>query len=108
MRSHPKKGQLIKPDAAPRRGLLIWVCLRQTNIIAWGMYTNGACGINDGDSVLVTGGFDDEGFRSVNKGTYRYNSSGWIESLVDLNFGRFDHGCAVFIDGNNEKVPQYF
>ena len=108
MRSHPKKGQLIKPDAAPRRGLLIWVCLRQTNIIAWGMYTNGACGINDGDSVLVTGGFDDAGFRSVNKGTYRYNRSGWIESLVDLNFGRFDHGCAGFIDGNNEKVPQSF
>ena len=66
------------------------------------MDTFGACGINDGDSVLVTGGFV-EGF-GVSKRTHRYNRSGWIESLDDLNFKRYDHGCADFINRNNEKV----
>ena len=59
-----------------------------------------ACSIPDPDTntVVITGG------RYSEKITSRYNESGFIEFLGDLNFKRYEHGCASYVSDNNERV----
>ena len=33
-----------------------------------------------------------------------YDSEGWMGDLVELNVGRFDHGCGHYVDSNNYQV----
>ena len=49
-----------------------------------------ACLIDEGDTFLLVGGFQQENRVS------RYNIDGWLENLDDLNTGRFNHGCAQY------------
>jgi len=57
-----------------------------------------ACGINDGSSVIVTGGY------YVLKTVSRYNLEGFIENMPTLITGRYDHGCGLFINQDNTKI----
>ena len=56
-----------------------------------------ACAIDDGPTVLITGG-------SGRKDVERYNSSGLVETLPSLNFGRENHGCSKYYNSAGEKV----
>ena len=49
-----------------------------------------ACLIDEGDTFLLVGGFQQENRVS------RYNIDGWLENLDDLNTGRFNHGCTQY------------
>ena len=59
------------------------------------------CSIPDGDSVLLTGGFnsvvDCPSPGEVSSKVHRYTQDlGWVEDLPDLKDGRYGHGCASF------------
>ena len=57
----------------------------------------GACAIDDGPTVLISGG-------SGRKDVERYNSSGLVDTLPSLNFGRITHGCSKYYNSAGEKV----
>jgi len=57
-----------------------------------------ACGITDGASIVVTGGY------TRGKTVERYNLEGLIETLPDLLESRFYHGCGVYTDQSNIKT----
>ena len=49
-----------------------------------------ACAIPEEASLVITGGFYTE--RTVS----RYNITGWVEDLAELNVGRRNHGCSSY------------
>lgn len=57
-----------------------------------------SCLIDEGSNFLLTGGYD------TRQTVSRYDASGWIEDLENLNDGRYDHGCAQYEDDFNNKV----
>jgi len=63
--------------------------------------TRYACGINDGSSVIVTGGIDGS---SRLKTVSRYNLEGFMESMPSLITARSSHGCGSFTNQDNIKV----
>ena len=60
-----------------------------------------ACSIPGPDSVVLTGGSG-----LVSSKVSRYTRQGWVEDLPDMSLGRMNHGCAAFIQ-DNEQVDIY-
>ena len=69
----------------------------------------GACSIPDPetDTVIITGGNDDNNGSPMNKRTAVYNENGFVEYFGDLNHPRFLHGCTSFI-ADKERVSIFF
>merc|ERR1712240_319491 len=63
-----------------------------------------ACGINDGSSIIVTGGTSDSGGFDPLKTVSRYNLEGFMESMPSLITARRSHGCGSFTNQDNIKV----
>ena len=70
-----------------------------------------SCSINDGDSVVITGGSGEErserdtgGSITVSARVARYKQSGFDEEMQDLNIGRQDHACGLIHTESKEKV----
>ena len=61
-------------------------------------YCRSACGIDLGDSYVVTGG------RYSQQKAAQYSLSGEVTYLADLQQGRYDHACTSFIDDNGVTV----
>ena len=61
-------------------------------------YCSWACGIDLGDSYVVTGGY--YSLRRV----AQYSLTGEVTYLADLQQGRYDHACTSFIDDNGFTV----
>ena len=61
-------------------------------------YCSYACGIDLGDSYVVTGG--DYSLQTV----AQYNLAGEVTYLADLQQGRAGHACTSFIDDNGVTV----
>jgi len=61
-----------------------------------------ACGINDGSSVIVTGGYG-SGIGHL-KTVSRYNLEGFMENMPSLITARNGHGCGSFTNEDNIKV----
>ena len=79
---------------------------------SYGSYNSShACSINDGDSVVITGGAG-EGSITVSPRVTRYNKDGWLEDMPELNIasdssnlpGRKDHACGGFYNSLEERV----
>ena len=58
------------------------------------------CAIEDGDEVVLTGGFDTASGSLVT----RYNVEGEATSLPSLNTGRYLHACGTITTADQEKV----
>ena len=58
----------------------------------------GTCAINDGTSVILTGG------QYTQSDVFRYDKDGFVEKLPSLNIGRWTHACASYIDTDNKMV----
>ena len=65
--------------------------------------TRFACGIPDGDQLIVTGGVSSAGVNIDN--VHVYSTNGWVRDLPSLNIARSDHACASFI-ANGNRVSQ--
>ena len=77
-----------------------------------------ACSIEDGDSVVITGGEDDitrksfvSRFRqllslsvSAKSEVVRYTTSGWQEDLPRMTQMRSHHACSSYVGEDGEKV----
>ena len=61
-------------------------------------YCSDACGIDLGDSYVVTGGYD-----SLQK-VAQYSLAGEVTYLADLQEGRKGHACTSFIDDDGVTV----
>jgi len=59
-----------------------------------------ACGIEDHDSVYITGGYDGS---TTNRVT-RYFRDGTFEDMPNLNTARGYHACGSYMNRNQEKV----
>ena len=57
-----------------------------------------SCAINEGDSVVVTGGWGSD------KRAVRYNRAGWVEDLPNLLTGNRYHACGHYTNNDNQKV----
>ena len=64
-----------------------------------------ACAIPDGDSVIMTGGYNysSGGNDSLTRVSRYTREQGWVEDLPELLIGREDHGCASYTK-DDEKV----
>merc|ERR550539_550666 len=60
--------------------------------------TSYACAINDGDEVVLTGGFGNR------KAVKVYSLSGFVQNLPELSVGRQYHACASYLDVNDRKT----
>ena len=60
-----------------------------------------SCLIDEGETFLVTGGYDSGGAVST---VSRYNINGWIEDLDDLITGRTHHGCLQYSNTLGDRV----
>ena len=63
-------------------------------------YCRDACGIDLGDSYVVTGGYYSYSSQKV----AQYSLSGEVTYLADLQQGRYRHACTSFIDDNGVTV----
>ena len=61
-------------------------------------YCSQACGIDLGDTYVVTGG------RQSPKTVTKYSLTGEVTYLPTLKQGRMDHACTSFIDDNGVTV----
>jgi len=61
-------------------------------------YCSYACGIDLGDSYVVTGG------RYSQQTVAQYSLAGEVTPLADLQQGRYFHACTSFIDDNGVTV----
>ena len=61
-------------------------------------YSSYACGVDLGDSYVVTGGEF-----SLQKVT-QYSLAGEVTYLADLQEGRYHHACTSFLDDNGVTV----
>jgi len=75
---------LVKPDGNNRRSTF--------NLKR---YIDGACGIEDGDSLIITGGgwSNPGGEETATKTVDRYNRKGFVEDLPYMIMERRNHGC---------------
>ena len=60
------------------------------------------CGIDDDESVVLTGGWEKNNLKS--KKVTKYNANGEATSLPSLIVGRIYHACGKFINANQEMV----
>ena len=65
-------------------------------------YCSDACGIDLGDSYVVTGGVN-----SLQK-VAQYSLTGEVAYLADLQEGRERHACSSFLDSNGVTVSSLF
>ena len=63
-------------------------------------YYSQACGIDLGDSLVITGGYWGTGQKTVTE----YTEDGQHKELPEMNTGRHYHGCSSFVDGANNIV----
>ena len=61
-------------------------------------YCSWACGIDLGDSYVVTGGMHSP------QAVAQYTLAGEVTYLADLQQGRYSHACTSFIDDNGVTV----
>ena len=61
-------------------------------------YCSAACGIDLGDSYVVTGG------EYSQKTVAQYSLTGEVTYLADLQQGRYSHACTSFIDDDGVTV----
>ena len=61
-------------------------------------YCSSACGIDLGDSYVVTGGHYSP------QRVAQYSLSGEVTYLAELKWGRYRHACTSFIDDNGVTV----
>ena len=61
-------------------------------------YCSDACGIDLGDSYVVTGGY------SSRQNVTQYSLAGEVTNLTDLQQGRYLHACTSFKDDNGVTV----
>ena len=55
---------------------------------------SGACAIDLGESVVITGGV------YIEKKVTQYKEDGSFNELPQLITGRYSHGCASYVDSN--------
>ena len=60
-------------------------------------YFSGACSIDLGESVVITGGI-------YNTNVTEYTEVGHMKELPQLITGRFRHGCAAYVDNDSNIV----
>ena len=60
----------------------------------------GACSIDLGQSVVITGGGWPVAVRTVTQ----YSENGDAKELQELITGRYYHGCSSYTDSNNNMV----
>ena len=60
----------------------------------------GTCAINDGTSVILTGG------QYTQSDVFRYDKDGFVENLPSLNISPLRRGiaCASYINTDNKRV----
>merc|ERR1711874_488118 len=61
--------------------------------------TLGACAINMGTSVIMTGG----AFVTLTT-VSQYKETGWVRDLPDLLQGRWNHGCSYFVNNDGSQT----
>merc|ERR1712004_690127 len=54
---------------------------------------NAACGIPDNETIVMTGGYNSDN-ESAHSFVTRYNISGFVEELPQLQESRYRHSCA--------------
>ena len=66
----------------------------------------GACAIGDEETgtVLITGGRIDSDYGTADVRVSRYNTTGWMEDIAELNEARALHACSSYIGQNEERV----
>ena len=57
-----------------------------------------ACAIPEEASLVITGGL------STQKTVSRYNITGWVQDLAELNVGRQTHGCSSYYKNGAQVV----
>ena len=64
-----------------------------------------ACGISDEETgtVLITGGYNGSESKSLTR-VSRYNTTGWVEDIAELNIARANHACSSYISQSGERV----
>ena len=67
-------------------------------------YCSAACGIDLGDSYVVTGGDDGSTKRTV----AQYSVTGEVSYLANLNTGRRGPACSKYVDDNGDTVSLVF
>ena len=70
---------------------------------------SGACLIDEGDTFLLTGGYDRDTFHLT--GGYdtlttvsRYTATSHVKDLNNLNTGRSSHTCGWYVDSDGKRV----
>ena len=61
-----------------------------------------SCGVDLGDKYIVIGG------KGAERKVTQYKDTGFDRSLPELLFGRYNHACAKFRNGNGEEVSLIF
>ena len=64
-------------------------------------FIRAACSITDSNSVVITGGYDDN---TIAFRVSRYNIEGWMEDLPRLTTRRWNHACALYTTDTGAKV----
>ena len=64
------------------------------------IFFSASCLIDEGETFLVTGGYDSGPISTVS----RYNINGWVEDLDNLLIARWSHGCSQFTNNDGDKV----
>ena len=62
------------------------------------LYCSGACWINLGSTLILTGG------ETTDKRVSVYSQSGYLRDLPQLQQGRYSHGCSYFENEEGTKV----
>ena len=67
-------------------------------------YCSSACGIDLGDSYVVSGGYDRSVHRHALQTVVQYSIQGKVTYLAKMNTGRSAHACSKFVNDNGETV----
>ena len=67
--------------------------------------SSGGCGIDLGESYILTGGnvWTGSGWPRQSK-VSRYSTTGWTEDLPDLNIARSGHACSFYTTDSGDNV----
>ena len=73
------------------------------------MFFRDACAIGDEETgtVLITGGRIDSDSGTAAVGVSRYNTTGWMEDIAELNQARAVHACSSYLRQNGERVETF-
>ena len=63
-----------------------------------------ACGIDLGDSYVVSGGKDRSVHRNAHQTVVQYSIQGKVTYLAKMRTGRYGHGCSKYVNDNGETV----